>query len=197
LNTGLEVLSFHSTGVGGRILEKMIEQGFINAVMDLTLHEMTPEYFNGLGYGGGANNRLCAGARKGIPMVVCPGGIDFICLRPGELFEDEEQRGYGWHNADLTHTKLYEHEILEITETIARRLNISNGKVTVLLPMGGLRTLSRPGELYHKPETIKKMKDVLKRNLKPGISLKCFDLNFMDREFGEIAAEEMLSLLRD
>jgi uncharacterized protein (UPF0261 family) len=165
--------------------------------MDLTLHEMSPEYFKGLGYCGGANNRLCAGARKGIPMVVCPGGIDFICLRPGELFEDEEQRGYGWHNAGLTHTRLYEHEILEITGTIAQRLNVSTGKVTVLLPMGGLRTLSRPGELFHKPETIKKMKDVLERNLKPEISLKCFDLNFMDEEFGEIAAGEMVSLLHD
>jgi uncharacterized protein (UPF0261 family) len=158
---------------------------------------MTPEYFNGLGYGGGANNRLCAGARKGIPMVVCPGGIDFICLRPGEFFEDEEQRGHGWHNAALTHTRLYEHEILEITKTIAQRLNVSQGKVTVLLPLRGLRTLSRPGELFHKPETIKKMKDVLEQNLKPEINLKCFDLDFMDKEFGGIAAGEMLSLLRD
>ena len=196
LDAGLEVLSFHSTGVGGRTMEKMIEQGDINAVMDLTLHEMTPEYFGGRGYGGGSNNRLCAGAKKGIPMVVCPGGIDFICLGPGDLFEDQERRGYGWHNASLTHTKLYEHEILEITGTIAKRLNASTGKVTVLLPMKGLRTLSRPGELFHKPETIKKMKAALEKNLKPGIVLKCFDIDFMDKEFGEIAAAEMLALLQ-
>ncbi|MFP3040635.1 Tm-1-like ATP-binding domain-containing protein [Treponema primitia] len=196
LEAGMELISFHSTGVGGRTMEKMIAQGSINAVMDLTLHEMTPEYFGGLGYGGGANNRLCAGAQKGIPMVVCPGGIDFICLRPGELFEDEEKRGYNWHNAALTHTKLYEHEILSITETIAKRLNVSTGKVTVLLPMGGLRTMSRPGEFFNKPETIQKMKGILETTLKPDIVLKCFDLNFMDKEFGEIAAKEMLALLQ-
>ena len=196
LDAGLEVLSFHSTGVGGRTMEKMIEQGSVNAAMDLTLHEMTPEFFNGRGYGGGSNKRLCAGAKKGIPMVVCPGGIDFICLNPGDFFEDQEQRGYGWHNASLTHTRLYEHEILKIAEIIAERLNASIGKVSVLLPMGGLRTLSRPGELFHKPQTIKKMKEVLEKNLKPDIALKCFDLNFMDKEFGEIAAREMMLLLQ-
>jgi uncharacterized protein (UPF0261 family) len=190
-----EVISFHSTGVGGRTMEKMINEGTITAVMDLTLHELTPEYFGGLGYGKGANNRLAAGAQKNIPMVICPGGIDFICLRPEELFADQEKRGYNWHNTGLTHTKLYEHEILALTEIIAQRLNVSNGKVTVILPMGGLRTMSRPGELFHRPGTIKKMKDVLEQNLKPGIILKCFDLNFMDKEFGEIAASEMLALL--
>lgn len=196
LDAGLEVLSFHSTGVGGRVMEKMIDQSSINAVMDLTLHEMTSEYFNGLGYGGGANNRLCSGAKKGIPMVVCPGGIDFICIRPEEFFADQEQRGYGWHNASLTHTKLHEHEILSITETMVKRLNASTGKITVILPMGGLRTLSRPGELFHKPETIIKMKEILEKSLKPEIALKCFDLNFMDKEFAELAAGEMLALLQ-
>ena len=197
LDAGLEVLSFHSTGVGGRTMEKMIEHGSINAVMDMTLHEMTPEYFNGRGYSAGSNNRLCAGAKKGIPMVVCPGGIDFICLSPADFFDDEEERGYGWHNASLTHTRLYEHEILDITGTIIRRLNESAGKVVILLPMGGLRTLSRPGELFHKPQTIKKMKEVFEKNLKPEIVLKCFDLNYMDKEFAEIAAAEMLALLKN
>jgi uncharacterized protein (UPF0261 family) len=193
--SGKEVISFHSTGVGGRTMEKMILEGSINAVMDLTLHEMSPEYFNGLGYGGGANNRLCAAAKMSIPMVVAPGGIDFICLRPGELFPDQEQRGYNWHNKALTHTRLYEHEILAITDTIIRRVNESNGKVTVLLPMRGLRTLSGPGQLFHITETIQKMKSLFEQKLKPSITFKAFDLNFMDEEFANIAAGEMLAVL--
>lgn len=194
-NCGQEVLSFHSTGVGGRVMDQMIADGIITAAMDLTLHEMTPEFFGGYGYGKGSDNRLCAGAAKGIPMVVCPGGIDFICLRPDEQFKDAEKRGYVWHNSGLSHTKLYQHEVLTVAQTIVKRLNTSTGKVTVILPMGGLRTMSRPGELFHEPEMIEKIRKIFEENLKPEIALKCYDLNFMDEEFAQIAAQEMLNLL--
>lgn len=194
---GKEVISFHSTGVGGRVMEQMIRDGHIKAVMDVTLHEMTAEYFGGYGYSKGADNRLTAGAEMGIPMLVCPGGIDFICLRVEEFFKDEEKRGHVWHNSELTHTKLYENEILDITRTIIERLNQAKGKVVVVLPMQGLRTLSRPGEPFHKPETIKKMRDLFEEGLKPEIELKCYDMNFMDPEFADVLVEEMLKLLEN
>jgi uncharacterized protein (UPF0261 family) len=41
---GENVISFHSTGIGGRVLESQIRHGNIAAVMDLCLHEMTAEY---------------------------------------------------------------------------------------------------------------------------------------------------------
>ncbi len=193
---GWQTISFHATGAGGKALEKMIRDGAVTACLDLTLHEMASEYFGGYGYSRGADNRLCAGSEMGIPMVVCPGGIDFICLRPDELFPDQEKRGFTWHNSGLTHTRLYEDEILAISKTIAKRLNRSEGKVTVLLPMDGLRTFSRKGELFHIPGTIEKMKRLFEEELKPQIKLKCYDLNFDDEEFGTVAANEMLELLR-
>jgi len=195
INDGREVMSFHSTGIGGRVMEQMIADGHIKAVMDLTLHEMTAEYFGELGYSRGANNRLCAAAKAGIPMLVVPGGIDFICLDKHDLFEDHEKRGFVWHNSELTHTQLYESEILDITRTICKRLNKAAGKVSVVLPMGGLRTLSYPGETFHKPETIKKMKEIFENELKPEISFKCVDLNFMDAAFPKIIYDEMSRLL--
>lgn len=131
----------------------------------------------------------------GIPALVCPGGIDFACLRTDELFEDGENRGYVWHNKELTHTRLYENEILDITRTIVERLNRSAGKTEVILPMGGLRTLSYPGEFFHKPGTIQKMKEIFEEGLKPEIVFKAYDLNFCDPEFAHVCAEEMMGLL--
>ncbi len=192
---GKNMISFHSTGIGGKVMEDLIRQGVITAVMDLSLHEMTAEYFGGYGYSKGANNRLCAAAEMGIPALVVPGGIDFACLRKSEFFEDEEERGHVWHNKGLTHTRLHEHEILDITRTIAERLNRSKGKTEVILPMGGLRTLSYPGEFFHKPETIQKMKKIFEEGLKPEITFKTYDLNFCDPEFAHICAEEMKKLL--
>lgn len=191
---GKHVISFHSTGIGGKVMEDLIYDGVISAVMDLSLHEMTAEYFGGYGYSKGANNRLCAAAKAGIPALICPGGIDFACLRTDELFKDEEERGYVWHNKDLTHTRLYEHEILDITKTIAERVNQSVGRTKVILPMGGLRTQSYPGEFFHKPETIQKMKAIFEENLKPEIQFEAYDLNFCDPEFADICAKEMAKL---
>ena len=145
---GRKMISFHSTGIGGRVMESMIREGVISAVMDLSLHEMTAEYLGDYGYSKGADNRLCAAAEMGIPALICPGGIDFACLRKEELLKDEEDRGYVWHNQDLTHTRLYESEILDITHTIVERLNRSKGKTEVILPMGGLRTMSYPGRIF-------------------------------------------------
>lgn len=191
---GKHVISFHSTGIGGKVMEDLIYDGVISAVMDLSLHEMTAEYFGGYGYSKGANNRLCAAAKAGIPALICPGGIDFACLRTDELFKDEEERGYVWHNKDLTHTRLYEHEILDITKTIAERVNQSAGRTKVILPMGGLRTQSYPGEFFHKPETIRKMKAIFEENLKPEIQFEAYDLNFCDPEFADVCAKEMVKL---
>ncbi len=191
---GKKVISFHSTGIGGKTMEQMIEDGLISATLDLTLHEMTAEYFGGYGYSKGADNRLCAGAKKGIPMLICPGGIDFICLRPDELFEDNEERGYSWHNSSLTHTKLHENEILDITNTIIERVNESTGPVTVVLPLLGLRSLSREGETFHIPETIKKMRVLFEEKLKKEIKFLPVNFNFMDDEFADILRDEMLLL---
>ncbi len=194
---GRRMISFHSTGIGGRVMESLIREGVITAVMDLSLHEMTAEYFGGYGYSKGADNRLCAAAEMGIPALICPGGIDFACLRTDEFFDDEEERGYVWHNRDLTHTRLYEHEILDITKTIVERLNRSVGKTEVILPMGGLRTLSYPGEMFYKPETIQKMKTIFEEGLKPEITFKAYDLNFCEPEFAHICAQEMNRLLEE
>lgn len=194
---GRKMISFHSTGIGGRVMESMIREGVISAVMDLSLHEMTAEYLGDYGYSKGADNRLCAAAEMGIPALICPGGIDFACLRKEELLKDEEDRGYVWHNQDLTHTRLYESEILDITHTIVERLNRSKGKTEVILPMGGLRTMSYPGEFFYKPETIQKMRQIFEADLKPEIVFKAYDLNFCDPKFADICAQEMEALLNE
>lgn len=193
---GENVISFHSTGIGGRVLESQIRDGNISAVMDLCLHEMTAEYFGGLGYSKGADNRLGAAAEMGIPSLICPGGIDFACLSKEDFFEDEEERGYVWHTKDyLTHTRLWESEILDITKTIIQRVNNAKGVTEIVLPLGGLRTMSRPGEFFFKSDTIQKMKAIFEDELKPEIIFKAFDLNFDDTDFADICSSEMLVLL--
>ena len=41
--TGFQVIAFHASGAGGSAMEELIEEGVIQAVLDLTPHELTEE----------------------------------------------------------------------------------------------------------------------------------------------------------
>lgn len=62
---GVEVIGFHSTGVGGAIMEQMAADGLIDGILDLTTHEITEGYFgSGFSYGEGEKYRLIKGVSK-------------------------------------------------------------------------------------------------------------------------------------
>lgn len=190
-SAGVPVVPFHATGVGGQVLEDLVRDGVLTAVMDLTLHEIVYEYFGG-GFGSGTTNRLNAGAKAGIPMVVAPGGIDFICQWRERLFDDADERKMIWHNSDLAHVRLREHEVREISQLIVKRLNAATGPVTVLLPTKGLRTLAGPGEPLADPVIDSAIVEEFRRGLRPDIRIRVVEANLVDPEFAHVAAEEML-----
>lgn len=191
---GFEVLSFHSTGIGGKTMEEMIREGFITAALDLTLHEIVYEYF-GSGFGYGANGRLLSGARAGIPMVICPAGIDFICLERGTEFPQLEQRKKILHNSTLLHVKLLPDEVLDVCRIIISRINSSSGKVKVLFPLQGLRSYTQKGEPLYDPAVDHLILQTFQNELRKDIPLITIDCNFMDLAFSKLAAAEMLSIL--
>jgi len=192
---GYHVICFHSTGVGGKVMEELIAEGPITATMDLTLHEIVYEYF-GSGFGFGTESRLKQGVDKGIPMMVCPGGIDFICQWKNELFPNIAERKMIWHNASLAHVKLTIKEVSDISRMIVSRLNESaTGKVVVLMPRRGFRTFTKVGEPLHDPAVDQAIMNVFEQELRRDIPIKYVDANLIDDEFSRRAADEMSALL--
>ena len=175
-------------------MEELIESGAIGAVMDLTLHEVVYEYF-GFGFGYGANGRTAAGAKKGIPMVICPGGIDFMCQWKWQMFDDIDTRIYNWHNETLAHVKLRPQEAVDVSNLIIDRLNTAAGPVEVIFPTQGLRTMARAGEELYDPAVDAAIYETFAANLRPDIPLKQFDANLCDPTFSKFAAEEMASMM--
>lgn len=191
---GQQVMCFHSTGVGGQVMEDLIADGTIGAAMDLTLHEVVYEYFGG-GFGAGTTDRLASGARAGIPMVVTPGGIDFICQWRHELFDDIDERKMIWHNAQLAHVKLTVAEVREISRMIVSRLNKAAGPVVVLFPTLGLRTFAKAGEPLHDAEVDAAILREFREGLREDIPLRLIEASIIDPEFSRAAAEAMAELL--
>lgn len=193
---GYSVACCHSTGVGGKVMEELIEKGTINCAMDLTLHEVVYEYF-GKGFGYGANNRLESGIEKGIPMVVCPGGIEFICKWKNEFTEADHHRKMIWHNAELAHIKLSIREITDICDIIINRLNKADpNKVVVLMPTKGFRSFAKEGEPLYDPIGDQKIIDLFAEKLKKDIPQKYINASIIDPEFSNLAADEMIRMIQ-
>lgn len=191
---GYHMVSFHATGTGGRVMEELMEEDVISAAMDVTLHEVVYEYF-GSGFGFGAERRLEQGIKKGLPMVVCPAGIDFICQSRDELFPDAMQRKMIWHNSTLAHVRLTVEEVTDISRIIISRLNQSRGNLTVVMPTRGFRSFTKKGQPLYAPEIDRAIVDVFERELRKDIPCKTIEANFMDKHFSEFAADEMIALI--
>ncbi len=191
---GFQVIAFHATGAGGRAMEELIADGVITAVLDLTLHEIVAEMFDG-GFSAGAVNRLLAAAQAGIPQVVAPGGADFIDFGMHELPADIAKRKYILHNADIAHVKLHKDEATRVGAIIAERLNAATGPVTVLIPLRGFRQAAAPGEPLFDAEVDNALVEMLRARLKPAIRIVDVDANINDPAFSEVAAQTMRGLL--
>lgn len=193
---GIETIGFHSTGVGGRAMEELVAGGIVNAVMDLTIHEITSEYFGG-GFSYGALNRLTSLCQAGIPLLVSPGGLDFIDYPLDNLPEDIDKRKYIRHNAQLAHIKILREEAPDVARMVAARLNKSVGEVTLLIPTNGFRKNTRPGEpLYDKEVDDAIVATLLENIANDKVIVKYVGANLNEEAFGVAAAEEMIAILK-
>lgn len=137
-----DVIINHSTGAGGRSMEEMIEDGFIKGLLDITTHELVDERFGGVLSAGA--DRLTAAAKKGIPQVLAPGGLEIINFGPRETIPKEHMdrvglpgKGLYIHNATVTCIGTSPDEIREIASEIAQKLNTAKAPTTFFIPMRG------------------------------------------------------------
>jgi uncharacterized protein (UPF0261 family) len=194
---GDEVLCFHATGVGGQVLEELTRAGTITASLDLCLHEVAHEVLGGGGFCAGATGRLTAAAERGIPMVVAPGSVDFVCFSRQDLPANYADRQINWHNRNLAQVKVLPEEAERIARVIATRLNAARGPVVVVYPARGLRALSGPGESFCDPEVDEAVAETLRAELGAQIDFRWVDGSINTPQFAEVAISAMSSLLHD
>lgn len=196
---GHSVVTFHSTGVGGRCLESLIREKAISASLDLSPHEIISQDVFGAGFSAGAKNRLSAAAETGIPTVVAPGGMDFIDYAATEflagIIGEVSKRKYVYHNKDTVHIKLFVDEAVRGAKVMAERLNRHQGALTVILPLQGLRSDTRKGQLLYDPDVDGAIFETLRRSLKKDIKIVELDAHLFDEAFSQVAADEMMALL--
>ena len=192
---GYEVLVFHATGTGGRTMESLIADGYIDASLDITTTELADEVCGGVFSAG--PDRMMAAARAGIPTVLVPGCVDMANFG-GIDTVPEKYKGrnlYEWNpNVTLMRTNVEENKIMG--KMIAHAANESKGPVVILIPLKGVSMLDSEGDRYWDPPADKACYDAIKTNLKPGIRVVELDHNINDPEFSQKAAELLLEMLK-
>jgi uncharacterized protein (UPF0261 family) len=191
---GYEVLVFHATGTGGRTMESLVADGFVDAVADITTTELADEVVGGVLNAG--PDRLFAAARKGLPTVLVPGCVDMANFWAADTVP-EKYRGrklYEW-NANVTLMRTNVAENRHIGEWIARAANDSKGPVAVVLPLKGVSMLDSPGGEFWDPEADSACFDAIRSKLRPDIAVVEMNANINDPAFADKIVETLLGLV--
>lgn len=190
--TGYELLVFHATGTGGQAMERLVQDGFIQGVLDITTTELADELVGGVLTAG--PDRLEAAGKKGVPQVISVGAIDMVNFGPPSTVPAQfRDRLFYPHNAAVTlmRTTPEENEILG--RTIARKANLATGPVTIVLPLRGVSAIDAEGKAFHDPAADQRLFAAIRAHLKPHVRLVELDLHINDLRFADALAAEFLS----
>lgn len=194
---GFQVVPFHASGAGGSAMEELVGEGVIQAVLDLTPHELSEEVVGAGAYVPVRPGRLRAAGAKGIPQVVATGGLEYLCFGPRESipFRLRRRKVY-MHNPLNANVKVSRREMAEVGRVMAARLNEALGPVAVLVPLHGWSVYGGPGGPLHDPAGNRALLRSLKRDLRPGIALEEVEAHINDGSFVELCVRKLLSFLR-
>jgi uncharacterized protein (UPF0261 family) len=167
---GYEVFAFHSNGTGGKAMEELATEGLLDALFDLSTHELVDEIFGGIH--ASDPSRLLAGGLKGLPRLVVPGGLDLITLgEPETVPEIYRAQPFVRHNPHITLVRLSKEQMLHVARVMVERLNQAAGPVVLAIPTGGFSFYNRDGLHFRDPEADKAFTQFLRDRLKPEIQV--------------------------
>ena len=192
---GYDVIVFHANGAGGRIMEKMIDQGVFAAVLDLTTTEVCDDVFDGVLTAG--PHRCEAAIRAKLPQVVSVGADEMINFgHISTMPKHYEGRNIHIHNPANTLVRMTADESAAVGRRLAGKWNEAAVPMTVMLPLGGVSMLDAPGKPFDGPEERAALFNAIKENLtNPLVQVRELDCNINDDEFAETAVQELLDLI--
>lgn len=179
---GYEITVFHGFN-GGRSFERAIAQGLIHVALDLALSEIASEVCGGP-YA--VKQRLEAAGKRGIPQIVAPGSINHFEVPANQQVPARHRRRrtrlHGVHVRSLRTTA---QEKGRMGEMIAEKLNRAEGPAAVIIPLGGVGELDRPGSVFYDPRGLKAFRNALKRRIETKVKVIELDAHINDKAFAD------------
>ena len=193
---GYEVLVFHATGAGGKAMEGLIESGFIKGVLDITTTEWCDELVGGVFSAG--PTRLEAAVKAGVPQVVSTGALDMVNFGSIDTVPEKfKDRNLYKHNATVTLMRTTIEENTELGKIIGGKLNMSNGRTALFLPLKGVSAIDMEGKPFYGPEENRALFDSLKQTIdREKVELVEMDTDINDPTFAIAAAKKLIQMMQ-
>lgn len=178
-------------------MEDMASNGLVDGILDLTLHELTSEYFGGgFSYGPKASVRLVKSVDRKLPLVISLGGLDFVDFGTNELPDRMDERKHMLHNANTAHIKILPKEAKELGRILSERLSKVTYPVKLLIPTKGMRHNTKEGEELYSPETDNVLIRTIVDNVNDNVEVILIPHNLDTKEFGSKAAYYMIEEMK-
>jgi uncharacterized protein (UPF0261 family) len=171
----------------------MIRDGVFHGVLDLCIGGVIEHLFKGNRDPG--PDRLVAAARRGIPMVLAPCGLDILSYggRP-DMLEKTKDRAQYVQDALRVQVRTTADELRAAADVIAERLNRARGAWTFLVPLRGWSSLDREGRPIYDPVADAAFVARLRERVAEPARIRDVDLNLYTPEFARAAVDELLRL---
>jgi uncharacterized protein (UPF0261 family)/ABC-type branched-subunit amino acid transport system ATPase component len=146
-----EPLVFHATGIGGRSMEKLVDSGLMQGVIDVSTTEICDMMMGGIL--AATEDRFGAIIRTRLPYVASVGALDMVNFgAPDTVPAHYRNRILYPHNPQVTLMRTTAEENRRMGRWIGEKLNRMDGPVRFLLPEGGVSALDAPGHPFWDPE---------------------------------------------
>ena len=193
---GLQVAAFHASGACGSAMEKLIRAGRVTAVLELTPHELTEEVLEAGVYQPVEGGRLLAAGEMGIPQVVAPGSLEYVCFGTRESIPAAwRRRRIYMHNRANANVRTSREDMAKVGRVLAERLNRAKGPVAMVLPMKGWSIYGAPGGPLHDAAADAAFVQSLTRGLRKDIPFHKLPLHINDPAFAEHCCRLLMEFL--
>lgn len=193
-----EVLVFHATGHGGKAMERLVQEGQLDAVLDVTTTEICDLLCGGNMAAG--PDRLGAALSAGIPCIISVGATDMINFGPkATLPEKYRGRNIYEHNPTVTIVRTNEDESAQVGSFIADKINRFAKlpeKVKIIFPLKGVSVMSTPGGQYEDPAADEALRQSFVNTLhQQRVSKRNIDAAVNDHIFSQVLCEELVTTI--
>ncbi len=146
-----ECFVFHATGTGGQSMEKLVDSGLLESIIDITTTEVADHLFGGILPC--TVDRFGSIIRTKIPYMGSVGAVDMVNFGARETVPKTlEGRTFYIHNPQVTLMRTTPAENRTIGTWIVARLNRMTGPVRFLLPLRGVSAIDATGQPFHDAE---------------------------------------------
>jgi uncharacterized protein (UPF0261 family) len=194
-----EIYIFHATGHGGLAMERLITEGKLDAVLDITTTEIC-DYLLGGNMSAGPQ-RLEAALRRGIPNIISLGATDMANFGPKHTAVPEKykERKLLVHNANVTLMRTTEAECRGVGSYIVEKIKQlvkEIGMVQVWIPTGGVSLIDTPGGPFEDSEADEALFETVRKGLEgTGIKVVEREESINDESFAIAVSDELIRLV--